>query len=141
MKSFLEFIYVNKELHHVIFDSICKKYGLTITEVTILLLLHHEQIDTAKDIAMKFKIAKSHLSTSIRHLEEKGYIKGDYIGHDHRTIHLHLCKDANSLVEEISDVYQSFINILLKDFKEDEKEMAMYYLSKMIKNANVFLNE
>ncbi len=141
MQVILEHLYVNRELHHVIFESICEKYDLTITEIMILLLLDHEQIDTAKDIAMRFKIAKSHLSTSIRNLEDKGYIYGEYVGKDHRTIHLHLCENASEVVNESSKTYHNFFNVLVKGFDEDEKVQALNYLQRMIENANAFLNE
>lgn len=141
MQVVLEHLYVNRELHRVIFESICEKYDLTITEIMILLLLDQKQIDTAKEIAMKFKIAKSHLSTSIRNLEDKGLIYGEYVGNDHRTIHLCLCDHAKEIVEDSTYAYQNFFGILMNDFEEDEKVQVLNYLKRMVENANVFLNK
>ena len=141
MQKLLEYIYVKRELHHAIFEDVCNQYNLTLTEAMILLVLHQGEIDTAKEIACKFKIAKSHLSTSIRHLEDKGYIYKEYVGNDHRTIHIHLCDSSHEVLKEIDVKYQMFLDVLLKDFDDLEKELLMKCLDKMIMNANAFLNE
>ena len=36
MDNLFESLYVNRELHAILFEPVCKKYGLTLTEVHTL---------------------------------------------------------------------------------------------------------
>lgn len=141
MEGFLENSYVNKELHAVVFEPICHKYQLTHTELLVLLFLKTKEVDTAKEIVNRFKIAKSHVSTSIRDLEEKGYIEGNYIGSDRRTIHLNLCERSGEVLKDVENAQEEFKKVLMKGFNEDEMLQLKDYLSRMTNNANAYLKE
>ena len=53
---------------------VCKKYGLTYMEFTVLLFLaNNPQYDTATQIIKYRHIAKSHVSISIRSLQERAF--------------------------------------------------------------------
>lgn len=141
MDKFLESLYVNKELHTVMFESICHKYHITLTELLILIFLNNYQLDTAKDIVKKLKIAKSHISSSIRDLEEKGYIECKYIGHDRRTIHLTVNESANEIISEGNTVLNQFTNVLIQGFSIEELLNLKDYIDRITKNANMYLKE
>ncbi len=72
MDSIFENLYVSRELQAILFASICSKYKITRTELLILLLLKNNVLITATDIVNKLKIAKSHVSTSVRDLDNAG---------------------------------------------------------------------
>ena len=60
MNEVFESLYVNRELHAVLFDSVCKKYGLTLTELHVLFFLKkNQECNTATDIVDNLKITKS----------------------------------------------------------------------------------
>ena len=68
---------------------ICEKYELTYMEFTVLMFLaNNPQYDTATQIVRYRHLAKSHVSVSIRSLQERGLILGEHKGGNHRTIHL-----------------------------------------------------
>lgn len=141
MEKFLEYIYVNKELHFVIFKPICDKYDITLTEVLVLMYLDkNTSNDTAKDIVSCLKIAKSYVSTSIRDLEERGYIEGNYVGHDHRAIHLKLCESAHSIIEDIHKVKKEMASVIFDGFSIEEKQQFTTYIERMTNNANEYIN-
>ena len=141
MKEFIENIYVNKELQVVLFEEICAKYEITLIEIYLLLFLYEHEIECAKEFVNKLKIAKSHVSTSLRNLEEKGYIQGKYKGEDHRTIHLYLCDKAMEIVSEIEIVQKNYVSILQKGFSEEEKVVFHDFLSRLTENVHYYLKD
>ncbi len=139
MESIFENLYVNRDLQGVLFSSVCSKYSLTRTELLILLVLREDALNTAKDIVDKLKLAKSHVSTSVRDLEERGYIKSRYEGDDHRTIHLQLCESAAEIVKAGREAQNEFISIICDGFSSEERRKLKNYIERMTANANEYL--
>lgn len=141
MDKAFEVMCVNRELHSVLFAPICSKYNLTHTEMVVLLFLkEHAGGDTAADIVDCLKYAKSHISTSVRDLMERGLLKGSYEGRNHRSIHLQLCESAERIVAEAQKVQKQFLAIVYTDFSREEKKTLEKLLIRMVENANVYLN-
>ena len=140
MEHFFENIYVNKGLLATVFDPVCSKYHITLTEMMVLLYLkNHQEITTAKDIVHKLRIAKSHISTSIHNLEIRGFIKGAYDEQNRRIIHLRLCECANEIIEEGERYREIYTSIILQDFTEDEITILKSLIQRIISNANTHL--
>ena len=141
MDSILENLYVSRELQAILFASICSKYKITRTEVLILLLLKNNVLITATDIVNKLKIAKSHVSTSVRDLEQRGYVNSSFEGNNHRSIHLQLCDNALDIVLAGENIQNKFISILCNGFSEDELQTLKQYVQRMSLNANEYINK
>lgn len=142
MDNLFESLYVNRELHAILFEPVCKKYRLTLTEVHMLLFLNdHEQYNTAKDIVSNLKIAKSYVSAAVRTLEERGYIEGCYEGNNRRSVHLHLCENAKEIVKESQQVKKDFLEVMIRGFSEEELKNVKHYVDRMIKNTECYLEE
>ena len=109
MDIMLENLYVSRELYSFLLHPVCTKYDLAPAELLVLLFLaNNTEYDTAKDIVNKLKIAKSHVSISVRALEERGYLKGNYEGRNRRTIHLQLSDTAASVISDVRNVQSKF---------------------------------
>lgn len=142
MDSLFKNLYVNRELHAILFEPVCRKYGLTLTEIHVLLFLYeHEKYNTAKDIVGNLKIAKSYVSAAVRILEESGYIEGFHEGNDRRSVHLHLCEKSNEIVQESLEIQHQFIEALTQGFSERELEDLRRNVRKMMENTESFLKE
>ena len=142
MDGILENMYVNRELQALLFGSVCAKYGLTRTEMLVLLFLGKDVChDTATDIVQKLKITKSHVSASVRDLEERGYIRGFYEGKNRRTIHLQLCDKAEDIIKAGQTVQDEFLSVIFSGFSEEEKNILRGYMQRMTENANEFLTK
>lgn len=142
MDGIIDNLYVNRELYSAMFVPICAKYNLTMTEMVVLLFLaKNAGFDTASDIVKNLKIAKSHVSVSLRDLEERGYVEGCYKGKNHRTIHLKLCENSFKIIEDGKNVQKEFIDVLLKGFSVDEKSSLKSYIKRINDNANNYLHE
>lgn len=141
MESIFENIYVNRDLQADLFSSVCSKYGLTRTELLVLLFLGKNTRNTATDIVDKLKIAKSHVSASVRDLEERGYVKSKYEGNNHRTVHLQLCDNTAEIIKAGEDVQDEFISIICKGFSPEERHTLKEYIQRMTANANAYLKD
>lgn len=142
MNRFFENLYANKELHSLLFGSVCEKYDLTLTEMLVLLFLNkNKDSDTATDIVEKLKITKSHVSASVRDLEERGYIKGVHVGKDRRSIHLQLCDKSAEIIEAGKKIQNEFISIICRGFSEEELGTLENYVQRMTENANRYLSD
>lgn len=142
MDGYIENLYVNRELYSVLFEPVCSKYRLTLTEMLILLFLSKNTgCDTASDIVDQLKITKSHVSASVRDLSERGYLEGNYEGHNHRTIHLRLCDSSMSVIREGQEVQEKFLTVISQGFTEEERIRLKNYLQRMNENANKYLKD
>lgn len=140
MDSVFEMMCVNRELHSALFVPICTKYHLTHAQIVVLLFLSEQKEgNTAADIVDCLKFAKSHVSTSIRDLVERGFLLGNYEGRNHRSIHLQLCESAKAIVEEGWSVQKEFADILYMGFSGEERQKLEESLQKMVENANQHL--
>ena len=140
MDSMIESLYVNKGLYSALFVPVCAKYKLTMTEMLVLLFLSQDtQYDTASDIVDKLKITKSHVSASMRDLEERGYLRRSYAGRNHRTIHLHLCGGADEIVREGKSVQQKFLSVISRGFTDEELRTLGSYLKRINENVQDYL--
>ena len=140
MDAAFEMLYVGKDLHSSLFYPVCLKYKLTLAELLVLLFLaNHREYDTARDIVDRLKLAKSHVSVSVRGLEERGYLRGSYEGHDHRTIHLRLCSPADGAIADAREAQRRFHSILAQGFSEEELETLQEYLRRAADNVNTYL--
>lgn len=142
MEGIIDNLYVNKELYSALFIPVCAKYKMTMTEMLVLLFLSkNAKYDTASDIVNKLKITKSHVSASVRDLEERGYLQGNYEGRNHRTIHLQLCDNASEVIREGKRVQEEFISVLTRGFTEEDIKVFTSYIRRINENANIYLNQ
>lgn len=141
MDSIFENLYVNRELQSSLLASICSKYQLTRTELLVLLFLGENVHNTATDIVENLKITKSHVSASVHNLEKRGFIRSNYEGNNHRSIHLQLCDNASEIVRAGEMVQNEFLSIVCRDFSPEERCVLKDYIVRMTKNANEYLKE
>lgn len=135
MESITENIYVNRDLQNELFGSVCSEYGLTRMELLILLFLSRSTKNTATDIVERLRVAKSHVSASVRELEEQGYIEPVYEGSDHRAVHLRLRKKADEIIRAGERAQDEFIAIVCRGFSQSEREQLRDFIVRM--NDNV----
>ena len=100
-----------------------------------MLFLANNAGNTATDIVERLRVAKSHVSASVRELEEQGYIEPAFEGNDHRTVHLKLREKAENIIKEGERVQKKFISIVCKGFSERERALLKDFIIRM--NYNV----
>lgn len=139
MYNLLENIFVSKELYLNILAPICEKYGLSHTDLMIILCLaNNPQLDTATDIIKLRKLTKSAVSMSVRTLQDKGLITGEHLNGNHRSIHLSVCDSALPIIEEGRAAQKKYFAILLSDFTDKDKQHFKSYFERITANIHSY---
>lgn len=122
--------------------SICDKYDLKQMEYDILMFLHfYPQYNKAADIVKIRKSTKSHVSTSLKVLEQKGLIKKKQNSEDKKCIEIFLLKKANEIINDGIEIQKKFMWDLFQGISEDEMKIFKDVFDQICKNADNFLKE
>ena len=116
--------------------------GLNRTELDVLLFLaNNPECDTAAQIIRKRAFTKSHVSMSVRSLEERGLLTGEYYGTDRRTIHLKLTDAAASMVSDGKNVQKRAAEIICRGFSPEEHRMLFEFMNRINSNISDYRKE
>lgn len=139
MVSVIDNIYASKGLYQQLLSPVCKKYNLTDSEIVILLFLSRKQDgDTATDIVSNQRLKKSVVSESLKDLQDRGYIVGEYLEGNRRSLHLKLKKEAWTIVDEAKKIQKNYYNILTDGLNDEEKNNLKSYLKIVNKNIKKY---
>lgn len=76
MDSHWNILFTIKEAYSSCIRSVCEKYGINPMAFSILMLLAGDETqNTAQEIVNTYHLSKSHVSTSLTALENKGYVQ------------------------------------------------------------------
>lgn len=135
MLSLWEHLEALKMAHDHFTSEVCKKHNLKQSELDIILYLHtYPNYCTARDIVRKENLSKSHVSISLKSLEQKGLVRGEFKGTNRRTIYLNLTDASREIVNDGLEARALFAKAMLENFSEEEKKAFFEYLLKVKKN-------
>lgn len=141
MINIFEHYLLGEKLYEQVVSTVFKKYDLTYMEFTVLMFLANNDYDTASDIAKYRCIAKSHISVSIKSLEDKGLLEETYLENDRRTKHLKLTKLSNPIIKDGRKAQNDFIDTLHKGLSVSDKEKMNKYIGIINSNIKDNLND
>lgn len=128
--------------YELLTKSICDKYDLKQMEYDILMFLHfYPQYNTAANIVKIRKSTKSHVSTSLKVLEEKGLIERKQSVEDKKCIEIFLLKKSDTIIDDGIDIQKKFMRALFEGISEDEMKIFKAVFDKICKNADQYLKE
>ncbi|MCI8639470.1 MAG: MarR family transcriptional regulator [Coprococcus sp.] len=137
MQELLENYSAGKELYARICDKVCVTYQMTRAEFHVLMFLaNNPECSTATEIVEKRHLSKSHVSLSVRTLQERGFLRGEYRGKNRRTIHLTVCDAAAQAVADGRKAQEEFARKLLDGFSDEEKRQFERLTGRI--TANIF---
>ena len=120
--------------------EVCERYQLTQMEYDILMFLYNNpQYNTAADIVKVRKSTKSHVSTSIKELENKGMIERIQSAHNKKHIEIVLLDKAEPVVEAGMDAQKQFAKNVLSGLTEEEMQICREIFDKICNNADEYL--
>ena len=100
-------------LYEALSKPVLKKYDLTQMEYDILMFLHNNpQYKTAADIVKIRMLTKSHVSSSLKSLEQRGYIIKGYGSGNRKSILLELTPASSDIIKEGMRIQDTFSDIL-----------------------------
>ena len=113
--------------YELLSGEVCDRYELTQMEYDILMFLHNNpQHNTAADIVKIRKSTKSHVSTSLKNLENKGLVERIQSKDNKKHIEIVLLDKAE---------------IILSGLTEEEKHMCIDVFDKICNNAEKYIKE
>ena len=116
-----------KALYENFSKPVRMEYGLTQMEYSVLMFLHRNPgYDTASAIVQTGKFAKSHVSSAIKGLEERGLVTKEYMGNNNKTIHLKLTDQAGD---------KRYVQCLFEGFTEEERMQIRDFFDRICQNA------
>lgn len=111
-------------------------------EYDILMFLHNNpQYNTAAEIVKIRKSTKSHVSTSLRMLEEKGLIEKRQSEDNKKYIAIILLDKAKTIVNEGTAVQKQFARDILDGLSDEEMDICKAVFEKIYENAEKRLKQ
>ena len=122
--------------------AVCDKYNLTQMEYDILMFLHNNpKHNTAADIVKIRKSTKSHVSTSLKALENKGLVERIQSTQNKKHIEIVILNKAESIIEDGMKAQKEFAKNALDGLTKEEKYMCMAVFNKICANADAYLKK
>ncbi len=122
--------------------AICDRYQLTQMEYDILMFLHNNPAyTTATDIVSIRKLTKSHVSSALKMLEDKGYIRRYYELNNRKTVHIEVLELAKGIIQEGYNVQKDFFDTIFFGFSEEERNQYRTLLDRIYENVEKGLEE
>ena len=114
---------------------VCREWGLTYMEFTVLMFLHNNpKYDTAAQVVKIRRLSKSHVSISLKGLQEKGLVRGVFYPGNQKTLHLRLTEAAAPIVEAGIAAQKEFGEQLVRGFTPEEVAQLQCLVEKMHEN-------
>lgn len=131
-----------KTLYAKCVGDVCVKHGITRMELDILLFLANNPCyDTATDIVEVRYLAKSQVSVSIKLLEDRGYLRKEYVEGNRKTAHLIVCEDARAVLEDGRAAQKRFFEILFRGFTAEDAALMKRFTERIRDNIDCWLKE
>ncbi len=128
--------------YELLSGEICDRYELTQMEYDILMFLYYNpQHNTAAEIVKIRKSTKSHVSTSLKKLEDEGFIERVQSKENKKHIEIILLDKAELIVEAGIAVQKKFAQDVLAGLTEEEIRMCIHIFDKICNNAEEHLSE
>lgn len=128
--------------YELLSGAVCEQYGLTQMEYDILMFLYNNpQHNTAAEIVKVRKSTKSHVSTSLKSLEDKDLIKRIQSTDNKKHITIVLLEQSKCIVEAGINTQKQFAQNVLSGLTEEERLMCIKVFHKICNNAEERLRE
>ena len=115
---------------------VCEQFGLTQMAFNILMFLtNNPEFDTAADIVRVKKLTKSHVSSGIRELQKKGYIKTYYREGNRKLLHIDITAAAAPVIASGKEAQKQFGCRLFSGFSGEEIDLCRQFFGRMCDNA------
>ena len=135
MFAIFEHFWDGKELYERTVMPVCRKFNLTYMEFTVLMFLkNNPQYDTAAQIVKVRQLTKSHVSMSLKSLQERGFVEGVYHPGNNKTLHLRLTAAAEAAVEAGLAAQAEFGARLVRGFTKEEVAQLQYLTERIHEN-------
>ncbi len=117
-------------------QPLCAEFGLSSREIDVLSFLYNNsELNTARDVTERLKIAKSNLSPMLDRLEKNGWLCAEPDPESRRLKRLVLRREREQELKRLIEYQNVFFNIFTQGFTVEEIETLRNLLARM--DANV----
>ena len=142
LKLFWEQSSLGKRVYREGMQPVCETYQLTRMELDVLLFLaNNPQYDTATDMVEVRCFTKSHVSTAVKALEERGYLVKHFEDGNRKTVHLKVTDAAEEAVTDGRAVQRKFFEVISAGITKEEILQQMSLMEKVNSNLRRALKE
>lgn len=128
--------------YELLTKSVCDKYDLKQMEYdTLMFLYYYPQFNTAADIVKIRKSTKSHVSTSLKVLEEKGLIEKKQNRQNKKCIEIFILDKARAIIDDGIGIQKKFMWDIFNGISKEEMDTFRIVFDKICKNADGYLKE
>lgn len=118
------------------------KFSINQMEFDIMMFLkQYPDYDTASDIINVRMLTKSHVSTTLESLYNRGLIKKLYKNNNKKTVHLKLTNKARQIVKSGETAMAKYSEILFSGFSKDDFNRFKIYFDTVTDNASKYLKK
>ena len=122
--------------YELLSSEVCDRYELTQMEYDILMFLYNNpQHNTAADIVRYRKSTKSHVSTSLKVLEEKGLIERRIDKDNKKRVEIYILDSADDIIKDGIRVQKQFAKDMFNGLTDDEIALCKQIFKKICNNA------
>lgn len=123
-------------------EEVLHKYGLRRIDVEILVFLKNgKNKDTAKDIAETGMFTKGHISQSIKHMRELGFVDVIQDKNDLRVQHIIPRKKAKKVLDELIIIKSDIEERVFAGINDEERAFMQTIMEKIYENISEIIDE
>ena len=129
-----------KTLYAKCVGKVCEKYQISRMELDILLFLaNNPRYDTATDIVEVSYLSKSQVSSAIKLLEERRWLRKTYADDNRKTAHLKICEGARNVIADGKAAQEMFLAVMMRGFSQEEIGRMKDYTDRIWDNIDGYL--
>ena len=121
----MDFAFLQRKWFESHFKVLSKKYGISLTELSVCLILHlNSKVQSARDVEKYTELKRGIISVCVEHLSCKKFLRQEQVENDRRMKKLVLAQKAYPMLEEASVIIQNYIESVFCSVKKEEMEIC-----------------
>ena len=128
----MDFAFLQRKWFETHFKVLSKKYGISLTELSVCLILHlNSKVQSARDVEKYTELKRGIISVCVDHLSCKKFLRQEPVENDRRMKKLVLAPKAYPMLEEASVIIQNYIESVFCSVKKEEMEICCRVFEQM----------
>lgn len=115
--------------------SLLEQFDMNMGQAAILFILSRYGNLTQRQLSGRAGITPPSMNVALRKMEEKGLVKKEPDPNDQRKTRIHLTDTGRSRIEDLKQLFRKTEEIMLQDFREEEKLLLRRFLMQIEENV------
>lgn len=115
--------------------SLLERFDMNMGQAAILFILSRYGNLTQRQLSGRAGITPPSMNVALRKMEEKGLVKKEPDPNDQRKTRIHLTDTGRSRIEDLKQLFRKTEEIMLQDFREEEKLLLRRFLMQIEENV------